>query len=95
MAELLSIGQKVEYLHKGEWLKGVIHGVKTHETNEGQITRIAYLIDTGETIREDNGAEPTGKMITHPDGGEYPEMKPVKVRQPEQIELDQQLVKAS
>lgn len=74
MPELLKPGQKVKYTYEGEEQDGVIHGVKTHETPDGQVTRVSYLVDTGETVREDHGAnEKTGK--------------PETVRQPEQVEI--------
>ena len=50
MAELLKPDQKVKYTHEGKTHTGIIHGVKTHETTDGQVTRIAYLIDTGNSV---------------------------------------------
>lgn len=80
MAKLLDNGQKVKYLHQGKWLKGLIHAVKTHEEPNGIVTRVAYLIDTGNTVREDVGLNAkTGKEEI--------------VRQPEQVEIDQNFVK--
>lgn len=93
MAELIEHGKRVKYLYLGEEREGVIHGVKTHEEPDGQITRVAYLIDTGETAREDLGAEPTGKKVKDHAGKLVPEMKQVKVRQPEQVEIDQNFVR--
>lgn len=87
MAELLQHGQKVKYLYEGKWLKGIIHGVKTHETPDGQITRVAYLIDTGK------------KTILHADKrhlktGEVIGTVPYESDQPVQVEVDQTEVRA-
>lgn len=46
-------GTKVKYLHEGEERTGIIHGVQTYETPGGLALKINYLIDTGETVRED------------------------------------------
>lgn len=81
MTELFDNGDKVEYRQGEEWLKGTVHALKTHETPDGKITRIAYLIDTGNKIREDVGFNTkTGKEEI--------------VRQPEQVEVEQDEIRA-
>lgn len=79
----LEIGDKVRYLnpkdpYKKEVLEGIVHGVRTKEIANGDGTTTVidrtYLIDTGETIREDVGA--------HAETGEIE-----IVRQPETIEV--------
>lgn len=79
MPELIEHGQKIQYKRRGQWHDGVIHGQRTYSNEEGDVQRMTYLIDTGNTVREDIGANAKGK--------------PEKVRQPEQIEVDQSFVK--
>ena len=83
MSKQLQIGQKVEYLYDGKWRKGIIHGTKTHEEPSGIITKVAYLVDTGVTDRED-------VTKVHAKTGEVLET----VKQPEQIEVGQDAIKA-
>ena len=73
-------GDKVKYTLNGKEYKGIVHGIKTHETPEGQVTRVAYLIDTGRSDQEAEVYDPAVK-------------KKVIVRQPEQIEVEQDFVK--
>jgi len=81
MGKFLDNGQSVEYLYEGHWHKGIIHGVKTHETSAGFITRIAYLVDTGKVIREDvTKVSEDGKVLE-------------TVTQPEQIEIEEKHIK--
>ena len=54
MAETqLKIGQKVKYLYGGKWQKGKVHGIKTHEDENGIVIKMSYLVDTGEVDREE------------------------------------------
>lgn len=86
MAKTLSIGQKIEYLGEDKtWHVGKVHAV-SKQTQKDQEIVVGYAVDTGKTAREDIGAEPTGKKVKHPVTKKLiPEMKSVKVRQPEQV----------
>lgn len=79
MAELLKTQSKVKYLHQGEWLNGIVHGVKTHEEPDGQVTRLAYLIDTGKDDVRHESIDIKGKKEVF--------------RQPELIEVEAHQVK--
>ncbi len=47
-------GDKVKYLHptSGKWKSGVVHGVRSAETDKGEVL-LSYLIDTGNDERVD------------------------------------------
>ena len=87
MAELLDHGQKVKYKQGDKWLKGIIHGVQTHKNENGVITKVVYLIDTGIVTREKANF---GKDHKVPEGIEYTHT----LEQHEQIEVDQDFVEA-
>jgi len=86
MSALLKHGQKVEYLYEGKWRKGIIHGVKTHETPDGQITRVAYLVDTGNKLK-------VSVDKRHKETGQFVFSHEEETDQPEQVEVEQTLVK--
>jgi len=93
MPQLIDHGTKVKYTLNGKEKTGIIHGHRTYQPEKGNI-RMTYLIDTGKTVREDIGGEPTGRTVKvpHPfnenETLEVPELDPVVVRQPEQVEVD-------
>lgn len=52
----IAIGDKVSYRFEGKWREGIVHGTKTHEKPDGEVTQVSYLIDTGEDLRVDEYA---------------------------------------
>lgn len=70
----MQAGDKVEYKIGEKWKAGVIHGVKKAEAVKGPDIVLGYLIDTGKDARVDEIITEKGK-------------KNITVRQPEQVEV--------
>ena len=50
----LDNGAKVKYRDaNGELQKGVVHGVRKYEDAKGKVTKVTYLVDTGDDERVD------------------------------------------
>lgn len=82
---LFSIGDKVLYRTydgkgKESWLEGTVFAVRTYE-ERGIVKRQTYLIDTGDTVREDvSKVNDKGKVLE-------------TIRQPEQVEVERKDIK--
>ena len=95
--KLLEDGTKVKYTYAGEEHEGIIHGVRTYEDEQGLISRVTYLIDTGEVIREaahfgfvaDDDGYATKELAPIPDEIEFTHT----LEQHAQVEVDQNFVK--
>lgn len=46
---------QVQYLHGGKWQKGVVYGVRKYENEQGIVSKLTYLVDTGKHVGEATG----------------------------------------
>lgn len=46
---------QVQYFHGGKWQKGAVYGVRSYENEQGIVSKITYLVDTGKSVGEATG----------------------------------------
>lgn len=62
--EELEIGTKVKYTHDGKTAKGIIHGVRRVQMEDGSERVLTYLVDTGKDERIDvHTRDPHGEEV--------------------------------